>query len=227
MIETINLTKRYDTSSGAVVAASDISLTVRPGELVSVTGPSGCGKSTLLALLAGIIAPTAGAVHIDGDAFSELPPESRAGRRLRNIGMVFQDDRLIPEFTVIENVRLPLELQRQPHDLSTRTALEALRSVGIDDLQDRYPSQLSGGQRQRVGIARAVVGDRTIILADEATGALDRRNSAMIFDLLRALADQGHVVIAATHDTLIDEYAHRNVQMIDGAITLDTGVTVR
>ncbi|WP_448261889.1 ABC transporter ATP-binding protein [Microbacterium aurum] len=209
----------FETPAEQIFGVREVSLAVGSGEFVCLMGPSGCGKSTLLSLLSGLDTPTGGRVWFDGRDLSGASPEERASIRLRSIGMVFQENHLIPEFTAVENVMLPLELQGQHHVAAEVEARVALDRVGVADLAGRFPSELSGGQRQRVGIARAIVGPRKALLADEATGALDHRNSEMVFGLLRELAGQGYAVLAATHDFTATRYADRTIRMIDGALT--------
>ncbi|HEU5222414.1 MAG TPA: ABC transporter ATP-binding protein [Candidatus Lumbricidophila sp.] len=209
-----------------VHAVRDVSLTVHAGEFVSIMGPSGCGKSTLLGLLAGLDVPDSGSVRLLGGMLSNAAPDKRASLRLRNVGLVFQDHQLVPEFTCAENVMLPLELQGQHHFSAKGASLEALGLVGVAELADRFPSDISGGQRQRVGVARATVGGRRLILADEATGSLDARNSELVFSIFRDLADTGYAVIAATHDLTIRQYAHRGIQMADGTLEPTADVDV-
>ncbi|MGK2853948.1 MAG: ABC transporter ATP-binding protein [Microbacteriaceae bacterium] len=222
----MQISRVFEMPAERVFGVRDVSLTVRQGDFVCLMGPSGCGKSTLLSLLAGLDVPTGGRVLFGGQDLSGTSAEDRAAVRLREIGMVFQDHQLIPEFTAVENVMLPLELQGQHHDEAEAAAGEALDRVGLKDLAHRFPSELSGGQRQRIGLARAIVGTRRAVLADEATGSLDHENSKMVFQLLRDLAAQGYAVLAATHDPLAAKFADRTLRMIDGSLSESEVTTV-
>lgn len=218
LIRADDVSRVFDTPAEQVFGVRGVSLAIAAGEFTCLMGPSGCGKSTLLALLSGLDTPTSGQVWFDDRDLSGASPEERASVRLRSIGMVFQENELIPEFTALENVVLPLELQGQNHVAAEGEARLALDRVGMGEYAGRFPSELSGGQRQRVGVARAIVGSRRVVLADEATGALDHRNSQMVFELLRELAGQGYAVLAATHDLTATSYADRTIRMIDGAL---------
>ncbi len=212
------VTCTFVTSSERVEAVRDASLTVGAGEFVALMGPSGCGKSTLLGLIAGLLTPDTGEVWIRGQRLDTLSTSERADVRLREIGSVFQEHNLVPEFTALENVMLPMELRGLPRSQAAEQARDMLETVGLADELGRLPAQLSGGQRQRVGIARAIAGGRRLVLADEATGSLDHRNSEAVFAMFRALADAGYAVLAATHDRLAGTFAHRTVDMLDGAL---------
>jgi putative ABC transport system ATP-binding protein len=218
MIRASGLQKTYDGGSERVTAVRDVDLHVAAGEFLCIMGPSGCGKSTLLSLLAGVLTPDAGEVRMSGQPLSTLRAEERAVIRLARIGMVFQRDGLIEEFTARENVALPMEMIGSNDSNIHVMAKNALAAVGVDDLAARRPSQLSGGQRQRVGIARGIVGTRRVLLADEATGALDHANSERVFALFRELAHGGVTVVAVTHDPLGKGYADRTLHMVDGCL---------
>ncbi len=216
MIKARGLRKTYAGGGESVVAVRDVDVDVAEGEFLCVMGPSGCGKSTLLGLMAGVLTADSGDVEIDGDSFSELGSEKRAAVRLERIGMVFQRDGLIEEFTSRENVSLPMEMLGRSATQIREMTDHSLAAVGMLEFADRRPSQLSGGQRQRVGIARGIVGTRHVLLADEATGALDHDNSMKVFALFRDLAQAGVTVVAVTHDPLARDYADRTMQMVDG-----------
>ncbi|KAA9381750.1 ABC transporter ATP-binding protein [Microbispora cellulosiformans] len=203
----------------AVPALRGVSLDVRAGELVAVMGPSGSGKSTLLNLAGGLDRPTEGSVLLEGRELRDLPPKRLAELRRRSAGYVFQDLNLIPSLTVAENVALPRELDGVSTATARRAALRVLDEVGLTDLGDRYPDDLSGGQRQRAAIARALVGERRLILADEPTGALDTRAGDEIIQVLRQRADAGAAVLLVTHEPRYAAWADRVVFLRDGRIT--------
>lgn len=217
-----NLVKRFDDSAECVLAVNQVSFTANQGEFIALMGPSGCGKSTLLGLLAGLVSPTEGTVDILNVTLNDLTNANLARFRLATLGLVFQEHNLIDEFTALENIKLPLEALgfrgAEADDLATR----AIGQVALESLGNRFPSQLSGGQKQRVGIARALVGHKRIIFADEPTGSLDSRNSALTFEILRGLTRQGVCVIVATHDDLVVGYATRVIKMRDGQIVEDS-----
>lgn len=194
-----------------VTALDDISLTVEPGELVAVMGPSGSGKSTLLNIAGTLDSLTSGTVRIGGVDVSELSPGRRAEVRRRHVGYVFQDYNLIPTLTVAENITLPLELDRVGCRTARRRALTALAELGLEDLADRFPAEVSGGQAQRIAIARGLIGDRHLILADEPTGALDSTTAESVMELLRSRISDGAAGLLVTHEPRFAAFANRTV----------------
>lgn len=216
--ELTSAARSFPSDGEPVWAVRDVSEHFRSGEMTVVHGVSGSGKSTLLNLLSGLDVPTAGQILLDGTDIGRLTEDGRAALRLSRIGVVFQDHNLIEEFSAIENVMLPLEALGAGHREARRVAAGALDRVGIGDVADRHPSRMSGGQRQRVGIARALVGERDVLVADEPSGALDSMTSAGIFDLLRGLADDGALVVVASHDPQLRPLADRALEMVDGAL---------
>ncbi|MBD3136001.1 ABC transporter ATP-binding protein [Microbispora bryophytorum] len=204
--------------TGAVHALRGVSLDVAAGELVAVMGPSGSGKSTLLNLAGGLDRPTEGSVRLEGRELRDLSPEQLAELRRRSAGYVFQDLNLVPSLTVAENVALPRELDGVRTAKARREALAVLKEVGLADLGDRFPDDLSGGQRQRAAIARALVGERRLLLADEPTGALDTRAGDEIIQVLRQRADAGVAVLLVTHEPRYAAWADRVVFLKDGQI---------
>ncbi|TDL45295.1 ABC transporter ATP-binding protein [Microbacterium oleivorans] len=209
----------FRSGDDTVDALAGVDFDASPGELVLVSGPSGSGKSTLLNVIAGLQKVESGSVQVGGADLNGLSDDDLARLRLEKVGVVFQENNLIAEFTVDENVQLPLRARRIGAQEAATLADAMLKEVGIGELGRRFPRQLSGGQRQRVGIARALVGDRSILVADEPTGALDSANSDSVFQLLRRLSDQGVCVVVASHDETAEGYADRTVQIRDGAIT--------
>ena len=212
------VSKSFSSGAEVVHAVDDVTMQVPPGAFVCLVGPSGCGKSTLLAIVAGLEEADAGSVEVAGVDIVGATESQRSRMRRSTIGVIFQDHELIPEFTLAENVAFPRELD----GMSTREALaEAswqLERVGLSGLGSRRTNEVSGGQKQRAGIARALMGDRRVLIADEATGSLDSANAHLIFELFRDLAQGGVTVLAATHDPIAREYAKFVYEMGDGSI---------
>jgi putative ABC transport system ATP-binding protein len=219
ILELVDVVMRYGTGPTEVRALTDVSLTVAPGELVAVRGPSGCGKSTLLHLAGGLDDPRAGRVRVDGREVQAMGAAERAELRRTAVGYVFQRLNLVPGLTAVENVMLPLELDGMATRAARAEARGALASVGLDHQVDRYPDDFSGGQQQRIAIARALVGTRRLILADEPTGSLDTTTGDAIIELLTSLpAERGTAVVLVTHEPRYAAWADRVVSMRDGRI---------
>jgi len=220
-----HLEKTFGGSSAgaASVAALDkVDLAVEQGEFVAITGASGSGKSTLLHLLGGIARPTAGSVLLEGVDLASLDDDALARLRRRRIGFVFQRYNLLPELSLVENVALPLVLDGMANALAEKAARAALETVGLSHRAEHRPDELSGGEQQRGAIARALVAEPAIVLADEPTGALDSVNSRRVIDLLmRLAADHRQTVILVTHDPGIAAAAGRTILMRDGRIEAD------
>jgi putative ABC transport system ATP-binding protein len=214
-----DLTRVHGSGETEVRALIGVSLDVAPGELVAVMGPSGSGKSTLLALAGGLDSPSAGNVVVEGVHLSSLSKRQLARLRRTSIGYVFQDYNLIPALTAAENVSLPLELDGTSARRARPQALAALEEVGLTGLADRFPDEMSGGQRQRTAIARALIGKRRLVLADEPTGALDAETGRLVLDLLVDLARrQQMTVILVTHSDEVARAADRVLVLADGVI---------
>jgi putative ABC transport system ATP-binding protein len=223
LISAANLTKVYGSGATAVTALNDVSLQVEPGELVAVMGPSGCGKSTLLHLLGGLDRPTSGSVTIDGHNLSDLSDARLTELRRHKIGFIFQFFNLIPVLNAVENAALPVTLDGVRQAEARERAVQWLNRFGLNDRLDHRPDQLSGGQQQRVAVARALVADPVLVLADEPTGNLDTRASEEIAGLLRQVAnDWGRAVVIVTHDPRIAAHADRIIFLKDGAIVDET-----
>ncbi len=206
-----------------VTLVHDISLTIRDNEFVAITGHSGSGKSSLLYLLGLLDLPTSGEVLLHGRATAHMDEAERALARLTQIGFVFQFHFLLPEFTVLDNVMLPMRAlgRLSPADMRAR-GTELLASLGLADHIHKLPDQLSGGQRQRVAVARALANEPPLILADEPTGSLDSKSSEQVFELLRDLVEaRGKTVVAVTHDQGLADRMHREIKLMDGAIIED------
>jgi putative ABC transport system ATP-binding protein len=218
-----DLTRVHGSGETEVRALVGVSLEVAAGELVAVMGPSGSGKSTLLALAGGLDSPSSGNVVVEGVHLSSLTKRQLARLRRTSIGYVFQDYNLIPALTAAENVSLPLELDGVSARRARPQALAALEEVGLEGLDDRFPDEMSGGQRQRTAIARALIGRRRLVLADEPTGALDSQTSEAVLGVLRARCDAGAAGILVTHEPRYAAYADRTVFLRDGRIVDETG----
>jgi ABC-type lipoprotein export system ATPase subunit len=218
LIRIHDLCKSYSSEVETVWAARDVSFEARPGEFVCVYGASGSGKSTLLNMIAGLDVADSGDLRVGDADVTEADEKQRAYLRLHTVGVVFQEHNLIEEFTATENVALPLEARGVPADRARAEASEQLGRVGLTGLDDRYPRQMSGGQRQRVGIARALTGQREVLLADEPTGALDSAATLGVFKLLRALCDQGVTAVVCSHDTRCRDFADTLYEMVDGRL---------
>ena len=219
MIELKNIVKIYNPKkSNEYKALHKVSAVIDDGELVAVVGKSGAGKSTLLHILACIDSYQEGEYSIDGTLVKNLSERQYAKIRNEKIGMVMQDFALIEDFTVLENVMIPLNFSKKKITNKKDKALAALRSVGIEDLAKKSCSKLSGGQKQRAAIARAIVNEPSMILADEPTGALDTRTSAEIMELFKSLNEQGRTVIIVTHDPKIAQQCDRVIEISDGEI---------
>jgi putative ABC transport system ATP-binding protein len=203
-------------------ALSDVHLKIGKGEFVSIAGPSGCGKSTLLAILGLLDSPTAGNYLLNGRPVSNLTLSDRTRIRNREIGFIFQAFNLIGDLTVYENVELPLTYRGMPSADRKQKTQSALERVGMTQRSRHYPAQLSGGQQQRVAVARALVGDPLILLADEPTGNLDSRNGDAVIELLRELHQNGATICMVTHDPRYAGVADRTIHLFDGCIVEET-----
>ena len=222
IVEVRGLTKIYGSGDTAVTALDHVDLSVEEGEFVAVMGPSGCGKSTLLNLVGGLDKPTSGQVLIDGTDIATMSDRDITELRRRRLGFVFQFFNLIPVLTVAENTALPLTLDGRNAAVAKAAASEWLGKVGLAEKAASRPDQLSGGQQQRVAVARALVTDPALILADEPTGNLDSKSAGEIAELLRQAADEwGRAVVMVTHDPGIASHARRIVFMRDGRIVDD------
>jgi len=220
MIELKNVTKVVRSGTEDLTILDDVTIEIPDGEFVAITGASGSGKSTLLGLIAGLDAPTSGAISIDGDTINELSEDALAGIRSEKIGFIFQSFHLIPSLTAFENVLIPMEI------LGLKNAKERARNLLADvELTNRghhYPTELSGGEQQRIAIARAFANQPKILLADEPTGNLDSRNGSHIFDLMTDLHSKNNVtLILVTHDNFLAEKAQRRVVLKDGRVLSD------
>jgi putative ABC transport system ATP-binding protein len=218
IIQLTGVTKVFLTDEVETHALAEVDLEIGEGEYVAISGPSGCGKTTLLSILGLLDTPTDGAYLLEGHPVSGISAAERARIRNRRIGFIFQAFNLIGDLTVAENVELPLSYRGMPGDERTRRAQAALEQVGMLHRAGHYPVQLSGGQQQRVAVARALVGDPAILLADEPTGNLDSANGSAVMDLLRELHRGGTTICMVTHDPRYASHAERTVQLLDGRV---------
>jgi len=218
MIKTENLSKIFRTDEVETTALNEVSFQVKEGEFVAIMGPSGCGKSTLLNILGLLDNPSGGSYHFNGNEVSRHNERQRAKLRKRNIGFVFQSFNLIDELNVQENVELPLIYLGMPSSQRKKRVEEVLEKMQILHRKKHFPMQLSGGQQQRVAVARAVVANPRLILADEPTGNLDSANGEEVMNLLESLNGEGTTIIIVTHSQRDAEYAQRIVRLFDGQI---------
>ena len=220
VLEAKNLTKVYGSGEGTVHALRGVSVGIERGSFTAIIGKSGCGKSTLLQALGGLDAPTSGQVLLEGQSLYDLPDDELAWLRRTKLGFVFQAFNLLPEYTIRDNILLPLMLDKKAVDEAYLKFLT--ERLGLADLLHRQPGQLSGGQQQRA-IARALIVHPAVVLADEPTGNLDRKNSEEVFSLIRAVAAEQHqTVVYVTHDPDLAQAADRILEMEDGEIRLDS-----
>jgi putative ABC transport system ATP-binding protein len=217
VIQVEQLTKEFESPEGTLTILEDINFTINRAETLAVVGASGSGKSTLLGLLAGLDTPSRGRVILDGTDLNTLDEDGRARFRAHRVGFVFQSFHLLPSLTALENVMLPLELNR--HKTPTSAARGELERVGLGQRLQHYPNQLSGGEQQRVAIARAFVSRPRILFADEPTGNLDRKTGAMIGELLFAIkAEYGTTMVLVTHDESLAGHCGRRLALEMGRL---------
>lgn len=221
MIKITNLEKFYRTEEVETVALNGVSIDVAKGEFVSIMGPSGCGKSTLLNILGLLDDPDGGSYLFNGIEVSKFNERKRSDLRKHNIGFVFQSFNLIDELTVYENVELPLIYTKTPAVERKRKVEAVLDKVQIMHRRNHFPQQLSGGQQQRVAVARAVVNNPKLILADEPTGNLDSTNGNEVMQLLTDLNEQGTTIVMVTHSEHDSRYSHRIIRMLDGQVVTE------
>ncbi|MHB0975609.1 MAG: ABC transporter ATP-binding protein [Candidatus Aquicultorales bacterium] len=218
LIELKNIKKAYGRGESVVEALKDINLFIEEGEFLAIMGPSGSGKSTLLNILGGLDRPSSGSYKLAGEAVEEKGDADLAHLRSRKVGFVFQTFNLIPRLSVLRNVELPMVYAGVPPTERQERAMTALKAVGLHGKADRTPDQLSGGEIQRVSIARALVNNPDIILADEPTGNLDSKTGKDILDVLTNLNREGRTIILVTHNPENAKYAKRRLLMTDGAV---------
>jgi putative ABC transport system ATP-binding protein len=222
VVDVRTLRKVYALGETEVVALDGIDLTLEPGEFVAVMGPSGSGKSTFMQIAGLLDSPSAGTYLFEGDDVSNFSADDRADIRSRRLGFVFQSYNLLPRTSALENVELPMVYAGVPESRRREIAIAKMELVGVASLRDHNPNQMSGGQQQRIAIARSLVNDPGLILADEPTGALDTKSSADVMRILKELNDQsGITIMLVTHEPDIAAYARRIVTFRDGRIVSD------
>ncbi|MBS1001317.1 ABC transporter ATP-binding protein [Acetobacter persici] len=220
LIHLSRIQRLYRSDEVETTALHDIELDIAQGEFLAIMGPSGCGKSTLLNILGTIDRPTAGSYRFGDEELTKLNETALARFRRENLGYIFQSFNLIDELTIEENIELALIYRNIPKPERRHRIAQAMDRVGIAHRARHYPSQLSGGQQQRAAIARAIVGEPRLILADEPTGNLDTENGTQVMDILQTLNDEGATIIMVTHSPSHADLARRRVDMLDGQIVI-------
>ncbi len=227
IIETQSISKRYVMGEEVIDALKDVTISVNKGEYVAFMGPSGSGKSTLMNIVGCLDTPSTGKYILNGQDVSQMSENELAAVRNKEIGFVFQTFNLLPRQSALENVALPLIYAGYTKKERTEIAMKTLKGVGLDNRALHKPNELSGGQRQRVAVARALVNDPSILLADEPTGNLDTKTSYEIMDLFDQLHKKGNTIVMVTHEDDIAQYAHRIIRLRDGVVesyTINTNV---
>jgi len=220
MISLASVSKRYRTTDLETTALNDVNIEIEKGEFVAVMGPSGCGKSTLLNIVGLIDSPTSGHYLLDGEDVARYGEDQLTDVRMHSVGFIFQNFNLIDDLTVEENVELPLIYQNMARAARRSRVREVLELVDLKPRARHKPTQLSGGQQQRVAVARAVVSDPKLIVADEPTGNLDTRNGEDVMDMLATLNQQGATIVMVTHSPSHADLAKRRIDMLDGRIVV-------
>jgi len=221
MLKLHELTRKYRTDEVETTALNGVNIEIDSGEFVAIMGPSGCGKSTLLSIIGMLDNPSAGMYIFNDEDISGYSEKQLANLRKKNIGFIFQSFNLIDELSVEENIELALLYHNIPSAERKKRVEKVMDKVGIAHRAKHMPSQLSGGQQQRVAVARAVVGDQTLILADEPTGNLDSAHGQEVMEMLQALNDEGTTIIMVTHSPAHADYARRTINLFDGNVVTE------
>ncbi len=221
LIRLTDLTRHYDMGAETVHALRGVSLSIERGEYVAIMGPSGSGKSTMMNMLGCLDTPSSGRYELNGTDVSEMDDNDLAEVRNREIGFIFQSFNLLSRATALRNVELPMIYAGVPADERHERAMAALTQVGLQDRVEHKPNELSGGQRQRVAVARALVNNPSILLADEPTGNLDSKTGKEILALFNELSTKGNTIIVVTHEEAVARHARRMVRILDGLIASD------
>jgi putative ABC transport system ATP-binding protein len=221
MIELKDIYKIYQVGDNEIAANNGINMTIYKGEMVAIIGKSGSGKSTVMNIIGALVTPTSGQYFLEGKDVSKLNGDDLAEIRNRTIGFIFQQYNLLPKQNILDNVGLPLMYAKVGDRERKHRSMEVLRKVGLETKHKNYPTQLSGGQQQRASIARALVANPSIILADEPTGALDSKTGKEVIDLLHKLHREGNTIVLITHDRSIAAEAERIIQISDGTVVFD------
>lgn len=222
IVECKDVTKIYEQGRVRVTALDEVNLDIERGAFMAIAGPSGSGKTTLLNLIGGLDTPNSGGIVLDGEALDQLKPASLADMRLRKVGFVFQAYNLIPVLSALENVEFGMLLQGVPGSERRERGKAILDDVGLEGKYNRRPAELSGGQQQRVAVARAIVSDPAIVLADEPTANLDSNTGKGLLELMREMNAKKNVTfVFSTHDAMVMDYARRLVMIRDGRIVKD------
>ena len=224
VIRITDVSRSYEMAAETVHALRGVSLSIERGEYVAIMGPSGSGKSTLMNILGCLDSPTTGTYELNGQLVSEMDDNELAAARNREIGFVFQTFNLLPRSSALRNVELPLIYAGLGVDERHEKAMEALANVGLADRVSHKPNEMSGGQRQRVAVARALVNNPSILLADEPTGNLDTRTGEEILALFDSLHAKGHTLIVVTHEEEVARHARRMIRIRDGLVASDEAV---
>ena len=219
IIKLLKISKKYEQNNKNIIVLKNINLKINKGELVSLTGPSGSGKSTLLHIIALLDKPTSGEVFFKNKNFSKSNDEEKDLVRKKGISIIYQQNNLLGEFTALENVLIPLLNNGYLWNESVKKALKVLSLVGLSKRVNHFPSELSGGEQQRVAVARALITEPDLILADEPTGSLDRNTANEIFSLFKKLKSKNRAVVYATHNRELSDRADYKLNIIDGNIT--------
>lgn len=222
IVQCSNINKTYRQGQVTVEALKDVSLQIEKGDFLAVAGPSGSGKTTLLNIIGGLDVIDSGSIMVDGEAFEKMSQSQLANLRLHKIGFVFQAYNLIPVLSAVENVEYVMLLQGVPSHERRSKAIAILNEVGLEEKYNRRPAELSGGQQQRVAVARAIVSDPAIVLADEPTANLDSKTGQGLLEMMRQMnAEKQITFIFSTHDRMVMEYARRLVKLKDGRLVGD------